>query len=70
MDAEEVDYFTAAINVRFGMAVVDTMNSALGDDVATKADIAGVKSDIRLLQSPIGFMHALQLAILIKLFMR
>jgi hypothetical protein len=50
------------------MAVISTLNSALGDDVATKADIAAVKSDIRLLQWQIGIMYALQLAILVKLF--
>ena len=49
-------------------ATAEALNSALGDDVATKADIAAVKSDIRLLQWQIGIMYALQLAILVKLF--
>ncbi|MGH7063267.1 MAG: hypothetical protein ACREET_04225 [Stellaceae bacterium] len=44
------------------------MNSPLGDEVATKADITAVKPDIRLLQWQIGIMYALQLAILVKLF--
>jgi hypothetical protein len=42
-------------------ATADAFNAALGDEVATK-------SDIRLLQWQMGIMYALQIAILIKLF--
>lgn len=42
-------------------ATADALNNALGDDVATK-------SDMRLLQWQMGIMYALQIAILIKLF--
>jgi len=60
-------------------ATAEALNSALGADVATKADIAAVKaeldavkaelkSDIRLLQWQIAIVWALQIAILVKLF--
>ena len=48
------------------------MAEALGGAVATKADVdrieTGLRSDIRLLQWQIAVMYALQIAILVKLF--
>ena len=53
-------------------ATAEALNSALGADVATKADLAAakaeLKSDIRLLQWQIAVVWALQIAILVKLF--
>jgi hypothetical protein len=64
-------------------ATAEALNAALGADVATKTDIdlarAGLKADIdatkmelkadiRLLQWQIAVVYALQIAILVKLF--
>ena len=42
-------------------ATTEALNAALGEDVATKADV-------RLIQWQIALMYALQIAILVRLF--
>jgi hypothetical protein len=62
-------------------ATAEAFAAGLGDEVATKADFdrlrayidavkAELRADIRFLQCQIGIVWALQLAILVKLFVR